>query len=301
MGAPPYVPPTRPISTAQFWSNTYTFDPLYADAVISQSANIAGGLNAAGTVLARGTVLFGPASPAPITTATLLTTVPTGASARCILAADIDTSGGQVTGLVYTQGKFLDTAMTFSSQGAAADCASLWDYGIYVLTVEGRSGLLIPMMKLPTTGGPIPNAFSPKDAKQATEEQVKAIQAAVQNFRPEIVPPPPRGAQPAWATAAFGEAKPTPAEQEQEKLAEEAGDLAAKQKKALTDLEAKQSKELADLYEQQQKERAQFVKRAQEAEQRAQEAEQHPQPPQQPPQHHAHQPPPEEPPSGRKR
>src|SRR5215831_5295160 len=131
------------ISTAGFFSDTFNFDPLYAYDTISQSANIAGGLG----VLKRGTVLFGPIPPAPITNATLLTTVATGASARVILAQDIDTTGGQVTGLVYTQGKFLDTAMTFSSLGAASDAYTLWDQGIYVLTVEQRSGILVPMMK----------------------------------------------------------------------------------------------------------------------------------------------------------
>src|SRR5215472_1958762 len=99
------------ISTAGFFADTFNFDPLYASDTVTQSANIAGGLG----VLSRGTVLFGPLSGQPITTATLLTTTATGAVQRVILAQDIDTTGGQVTGIVYTQGKFLDTAMTFSS------------------------------------------------------------------------------------------------------------------------------------------------------------------------------------------
>ena len=91
------TPPTFPISTASFLSNTYTFDPLYASDTISQSANIAGGLG----VLKRGTVLCGPTYGTPVTTATILTTVVTGATARVILAQDIDTTAGQVTGVVY--------------------------------------------------------------------------------------------------------------------------------------------------------------------------------------------------------
>jgi len=168
------TPPTFPISKATFLSNTYTFDPLYAADTVAQSANIAGALG----VLTRGTVLFGPISPNPITATTLLTTVPTGATARVILAQDIDTTAGQVTGVVYTQGKFLDTAMTFSSQGAAADVAELWDWGIYVMTVEQRSGILVPMMKLPTTGGPLPQSLSGQDAVKAMAEEVASIKMA---------------------------------------------------------------------------------------------------------------------------
>jgi hypothetical protein len=266
MGA---APPTFPVSTASFYANTYTFDPLYAYDTISQSANIAGGLNAAGSVLKRGTVLCGPLQNVPVTQSTLLTTVVTGATARFILAQDIDTSGGQVTGVVYSQGRFLDTAMTFTSQGAALDVAQLWDFGIYVLTVMQRSGLVVPMMKLPATGGPLPQVLSAKDAKQATEEQVKAIQAAIHAFRPEgfapPAPPPPRGAQPAWAVAAFGESKPTPAQQAEEKAAEQIDELVAKQTEELDKLRAEQAKQMGDLAEKQAKERDKLAKQAAEA------------------------------------
>jgi hypothetical protein len=252
------TPPTFPISKASFISNLYTFDPLYADDTIAQSANIAGGLNAAGSVLPRGTVLCGPLPGLPVTQATLLTTVVTGAQARFILAQDIDTSGGQVTGVVYSQGKFLDTAMTFTSQGAALDCAQLRQFGIYVLTVEQRSGILVPMMKLPATGGPLPQQLSPKDAAQASKEEVEAIKAAMAAWTPE--PEPPRGQMPAWAIAAFGEPKETAAQAARDKAAEKAWELAAEQKKALEELHAKQVKELAALEKKQQDDRAKFVK-----------------------------------------
>lgn len=258
MGMPPYVPSNRPISTAMFWSNPFNFDPLLASECISQSANIAGGLNAAGSPLLRGTVLYGPAANAPITTTTLLTTATGAGNARCILAADIDTSGGQVTGLVYTQGKFLDTAMTFTAAGAASDAASLWDYGIYVLTVEGRSGQLIPMMKLPTTGGPIPNSLNAKDSAEALKEEVASIKAAMARSGTLSYPPPQT--EPAWAIAAFGETKPTPEQQAEEKTAEAADELTQKQAEAMQKLETEQAKAMSDLLKKQSDERSAFVK-----------------------------------------
>jgi len=270
------TPATFPISTASFRADTYIFDPLYAYDTISQSANIAGGLG----VLKRGTVLFGPIGPAPITNSTLLTTVPTGASARVILAQDIDTTGGQVTGLVYTQGRFLDTAMTFSSNGAASDCSALWDYGVYVLTVLQRSGTLVPMMKLPATGGPLPQAMSAKDAKQATEDEVKAIKSAVAAYQPGPVPAvtvPPAHTQPAWVEAAFGPAKPTATEQAEEKGAEQSGDLQAKQQEAYDKLVTEQQKALSDLLKKQQEERDKLAKQTQDAISKAEQQDAQPQ------------------------
>ena len=267
MGAPPYVPPTRPISTASFWSNPYTFDPLYASDTVSQSANIAGGLG----LLIRGTVLFGPLQNLPVTVATLLTTVPTGASARFILASDIDTTAGQVTGLVYSQGKFLDTAMTFSSQGAALDTAQLWDFGIYVLTVEQRSGMLVPMMKLPATGGPLPQTLTRKQQAQATKEEVEALKAAMGAFSPPAgAGEPPGNRDPAWAVAAFGERDSTKEEQARDKAADEISDLQDKQTKAQQELAAKQAKELGDLNKKQTEERATLAKQEADAIKQAQ-------------------------------
>ena len=249
-------PATRPISTATFLSNTYTFDPLLASEIspISQSAKIAGSLG----VLVRGTVLYGPAVGTPITPSTLLTTNSTGSNvARGILAADIDTTAGPVTALVYTQGRFLDTAMTFSNAGAAADAAQLWDIGCYVLTVEQRSGLLVPMTGLPATGGPLPQASTAKAAAEVTKEQVAAIRAA--GLGPAVTPAIAH-AQAAWAIAAFGESKPTDEEAKALQASEAAVELQAEQQKALDDLAAKQAKELGDLHKKQADERAAFVK-----------------------------------------
>ena len=207
------TPATFPISTASFWSYTFNWDGLLASETISQSAKIAGGLG----LLKRGTVLYGPASPAPITAATLLTTATGSGQARVILAADIDTTGGPAVGLVYTQGKFLDTALIFTAAGAASDSASLWDFGVYVLTVLQRSGLLVPMMSLPATGGPMPQNLTPKRAAELTNEQVEAIKSAMAAWHPEPVaipdqlppnPPVPPGtpappARPVQQTAPF--------------------------------------------------------------------------------------------------
>jgi hypothetical protein len=256
------TPPTFPISKASFISNTYAFDPLYASETIAQSANIAGALG----VLTRGTVLFGPAAGTPITTATLLTTVSTGLTARCVLAADIDTTAGQVTGLVYTAGNFLDVAMTFSSLGAASDAAQLWIFDIHVMTVQQRSGLLVPMMKLPTTGGPLPQAASPHDAKKWQQEEVLAIKNAMEAYRPGMAGVPVAGlgasTEPAWAVAAFGEREPTKEEQAREKAGEQTYELGDKQAKELKDLADKQAKEMADLLKKQQEQRQQLAKTA---------------------------------------
>jgi hypothetical protein len=135
-------------STAGFLTDPFTYDPLLAGECISESAVIAHSLG----VLKRGTVLLGAAVGSVMGTLTTAAGV-----ARAILAQDIDTgTGSNVTGLVYTQGKFLDTAMTFSTNGAASDVAQLWESGIYVLSVEQRSGKLVPIKDLPGTSGPLP-------------------------------------------------------------------------------------------------------------------------------------------------
>jgi hypothetical protein len=269
---PTYTPAQPGVwNTASFYSDTYTYDPLYADATVAQSANIAGGLGA----LKRGTVLFGPLSGTPITVTTLLTTVATGAIQRCILAQDIDTTGGQVTGVVYTQGKFLDTAMTFTSLGAASDCAQLWDFGIYVLTVEQRSGILVPMMKLPTTGGPLPQSLSAKDSIQATKDEVAAIQAAMAAYQPPgtVPTPPPAGIKtPAWALAQFGTPTPTQTQQVEAQVAEKADTLAQEQQQQMDQLNQQYTQQMSALLQKQAQERQQLAQQADAAKTQAQQA-----------------------------
>jgi hypothetical protein len=143
-------------SIASFSQDVFTFDPLLAGECISESHLIAASLG----VLKRGTVLLGAAAGSVMGT---LTTA--SGTARAILAQDIDTgTGSAVTALVYTQGKFLDTAMIFSTNGAASDVAQLWNIGCYTLSVEQRSGKLVPIMSLPGTGGALPQlADAPPD------------------------------------------------------------------------------------------------------------------------------------------
>ena len=244
-----------PISTASFSSASWTYDPLVASETISQSAPIAPSLG----VLKRGTVLYGPAVGTPITAATPLTTVVGTASPRGILAQDIDTgTGGNVMGLIYTQGKFLDTGITFSSKGAAFDAANLWDIGIYVLTVLQTNGQLVPMISLPATGGPLPQMMAAKDAEEMFKQDVEAIKAAQGTPLPGDLNAPLR-TQPAWYAAQFGEEELTPEQEARKQNAEEASDMMAKQEKALADLDQKQQEERSKLLSQQHEEQKKFA------------------------------------------
>lgn len=142
-------PSTFPISQASFVSNTFTFDPLLAGECLSQSALISPGQG----TLKRGQVLCG-WDPGTARNLALSTT----GTACAILAQDIDTgTGAPVMGVVYTQGKFLVTALIASGNGLELDAAELWATGMYVMTVEQRSGLLIPWSSFPATPGvPLP-------------------------------------------------------------------------------------------------------------------------------------------------
>ncbi|HZF24022.1 MAG TPA: hypothetical protein VE030_11230 [Burkholderiales bacterium] len=249
------TPSVNPINVASFRSDIFNYDSLLAGECLSKSAKI----GASQGILKRGTVLGGVAAGVPPTGVTPF--VYGNAPAGAILAADIDTgTGAAVTGLVYTQGKFLDTAMIFSANGAATDVAQLWNVGIYVLTVEQRSGQLVPLMNLPTSGaGPLPQAMSAKDAAEATKEEVEAIRAA-QGQSPVAIPGPASAKDPAWYTAAFGERELTKEEQAREKTVEQVADLDEKQQKAREELTAKQNKEASELAKKQRDERAQLAK-----------------------------------------
>jgi hypothetical protein len=244
------------LSVAGFWTDTFTqSDPLLASECISQGVKVAGSLG----ILKRGTVLYGPAPGTPITAATILTTVVTGNTARVILAQDLDTgAAGQVNGLAYTQGKFLDTGMIFGANGAASDAAQLWQFGIYVLTVLQASGKLVPMISLPATGGPLAASMTSEEAAKANQEQIDAIKAAIDVFQPgvEEVPIGRRGQDPAWATAAFGEREPSKEETALDKATDHDIELRRKHQKAVEDLQAKQAKELHELHRKQHEERA---------------------------------------------
>ena len=137
------TPSTFPASVASFTTNTFDFDPLVAGETISISAQLSSGQG----ILHRGQVLCGWTAGTARSVA-----LSTTGSACAILAQDIDTgTGAAVTAIVYVQGKFLVTAITASGNGMELDAAELWNVGVYLMTVEQRSGLLIPWTQLPAT------------------------------------------------------------------------------------------------------------------------------------------------------
>jgi hypothetical protein len=145
------TPNINPISTASFTSNSFVYDPLYADETVSISAQLSSGQG----VLQRGQVLCGWA----VGTARNVPLSTTG-SACAILANTTDTgTGGPVTAVVYVQGKFLAPALIASGNGLELDSAELWNVGIYVLTAQQQSGKLVPWSAFPATPGvPMPSA-----------------------------------------------------------------------------------------------------------------------------------------------
>ncbi len=258
-------PPTFPSSVASFSSNTYNFDPLLADECISISAQLSSGQG----ILKRGQVLCGWAVGTARNVA--LSTAGTAGTVCAILAMDTDTgSGGPVTTVVYVQGKFLVTGLIASSNGLEIDSAELWNVGMYVLTVQQRSGLLVPWRSFPATPGvPLPGILTPEEARKANRDQVEMIRAAIDAALPPgdlSEPELPRGFQdPAWAQAAFGDREQTKEEAAREKALEAAADLRAKQHKSLLELEAKHAKELADLHHKLHEERGQHTKQSEDA------------------------------------
>jgi hypothetical protein len=183
-------------STASFQTDVFTFDPLYASEVISRSAQISG--FTAGSTVNRGTVLFGVAPGLPQTAAY----TNTGTQARAILAQTVVMPAtGPANVVVYTQGKFLESGMTFSANGPNADAAQLWEFGIYVLSVMDRTGLLTPIAAAAQEEGPL--HMTDEARKKALQDAIDAIKAA------GPIPPPAPPAkqepapQPAWAEVAF--------------------------------------------------------------------------------------------------
>jgi hypothetical protein len=251
-----YVPPTFPKSVASFTSNTFDFDPLVAGETISISAQLSSGQG----VLQRGQVLCGWA-PGTARNVALSTT----GSACAILAQDIDTgTAGAVTALVYVQGKFLVTAMIASGNGMELDSAELWNVGVYVMTVEQRSGLLVPWRSFPATPGvPLPQQLPLAAAKEAIKDGVDAIRAAdsARPFQGDTIPGTPTagGLRTAWDVAAFGESEPTPLQKAREDAAAQGSELSEAQRAEMAELTARQAKEAGDLARKQQEERANYL------------------------------------------
>ena len=261
-------PSTFPQSVASFRSDVFNYDPLLAGECISRS----GLIGASQGILKRGTVLGGVAVGVPPTGVTPY--VAGNAPASAILAQDIDTgTGGAVTGLVYIQGKFLDTGCIFSANGAAADCAQLWNVGVYVMTVMQRSGKLVPFKDLPVTPGPLSQVATAKEAREQSKKEVEAIKAANEALPPRYDDGFPGPApDSAWAIAAFGEPERSKEDQALEKAADATAELRLKHEKAQAELAAAQAKELGELSKKQQEERAKAAEHTQQARERAAQA-----------------------------
>ena len=111
---------------AGFSSTSYTYDELVAGETISVSGVVTTGQG----VLLRGTILGKDGATGKWARATALT--PGG-----ILAHDVDTTAGDVTSVVYVQGKFKDNVVILPPATTLAQArAALWDSGVYLLDVQ---------------------------------------------------------------------------------------------------------------------------------------------------------------------
>ena len=111
---------------ASFSSSSTTYDELVAGETISQSGVIATGQG----VLIRGTILGQDGATGKWARATALT--PGG-----ILAHNVDTTAGDVTGVIYVQGKFKDNVVVLPAATTLAVARkALWDCGVYLLDVQ---------------------------------------------------------------------------------------------------------------------------------------------------------------------
>jgi hypothetical protein len=110
---------------ASYSSTGYTYDELVAGETVSQSGVIATGQG----VLIRGTVLGKDPATGKWTRAF--------APSSGILVHDVDTTLGDVTGVVYTQGKFKDNVVILPAAKTLAETrTALWDFGVYLLDVQ---------------------------------------------------------------------------------------------------------------------------------------------------------------------
>lgn len=105
---------------------SYSYDELVAGETVSVSGVIATGQG----VLIRGTILGKDGATGKWARATALT--PGG-----ILAHNVDTTGGDVTSVVYVQGKFKDNVVVLPAAMTMAQArTALWDSGVYLLDVQ---------------------------------------------------------------------------------------------------------------------------------------------------------------------
>jgi Bacteriophage lambda head decoration protein D len=111
---------------ASYSQTSTTYDELVAGETITTSGVILTGQGA----LIRGTIMGKDAATGKWARATALT--PGG-----ILVHDVDTTAGDVTGIVHVQGKFKDNVVVLPPAMTMADARkALWDSGVYLLDVQ---------------------------------------------------------------------------------------------------------------------------------------------------------------------
>src|SRR5262245_45468992 len=110
---------------ASYSQSSYTYDELVAGETVSVSGTVLTGQG----VLLRGTILGKDGA--------------TGKWSRAatplagILAHDVNTASGDVTGVIYVQGKFKDNVVILPAATTLAQArAALWDTGVYLLDVQ---------------------------------------------------------------------------------------------------------------------------------------------------------------------
>ena len=108
---------------ASFSSTGYTYDELVAGETVSVSGIVLTGQG----VMLRGQILGKNGASGKYTKAD---------SATAILAHDVDTTAGDVTAVLYVQGKFKDNAVIVGAQALPAAKAALHDLGVYLLDVQ---------------------------------------------------------------------------------------------------------------------------------------------------------------------
>src|SRR5262245_61068684 len=116
---------------ASFSSTDFTYDQLVASETVSRSGIMTSGAG----VVKRGTIVG-------VASATGKYTKTDAASA--IVAEDCDATSADAACVVYVQGKFLATGITWPAAGAhSVHTALLHDLGIYILSAIDESGQLV--------------------------------------------------------------------------------------------------------------------------------------------------------------
>lgn len=114
-----------PDGLASFSSDSFAYDELVAGETVTTSGVILTGQG----VLLRGTILGKDGATGKWSRA--------AAPPAGILVHDIDTTAGDVTGIVHVQGKYKDNVVILPAGKTMAETrAALWDSGVYLLDVQ---------------------------------------------------------------------------------------------------------------------------------------------------------------------